>query len=73
MEIAETSKTLDGNIEEKKKIKKKKGKAILPVLASKATPYDIAEDLATMKANITVAQLIETSPAQRVKMSKAMR
>ena len=49
---------------ERIKSKRKKGKAILPVLATKATPYDIAEDLANMKTNITVVQLIETSPAQ---------
>ena len=53
--------------------RKKKGKAILPVLASKVPSYDIVEDLASVKANITIGQLIKTSPEQRLKMSKGMR
>ena len=55
------------------KIKKKKGKATLPVLAGRSMPYDILEDLAATKANITIGQLIRTSPEQRLKMSKGMR
>ena len=38
-----------------------------------AEPYDILEDLAQQKANITVAQLIQTSPSQRTQLSKGMR
>ncbi|CAG8581340.1 7253_t:CDS:2, partial [Ambispora leptoticha] len=52
------------------KKKKRKAKAELPVLASRAVPYDILDDLAAAKANITIAQLIKTSPEQRIKMSK---
>ena len=55
------------------KIKRKKGKTTLPVLAGRSTPYDILEDLAATKANITIGQLIRTSPEQRLKMSKGMR
>jgi len=40
------------------KIKRKKGKATLPVLAGRSIPYDILEDLAATKANITIGQLI---------------
>jgi predicted aspartyl protease len=57
----------------KKTVRKKKGKVALPVLATMAEPYDILEDLAHQKANITVAQLIQTSPAQRTQLSKGMR
>ena len=56
-----------------KDLKRKKGKAVLPVLATKSVPYDILDDLTTSKANITIGQLIRTSPEQRLKMSKAMR
>ena len=54
----------------KKTIHKKKEKAALPVLATIAESYDILEDLAQQKANITVTQLIQTSPAQRTQLSK---
>ena len=72
MDNAGPSRTL---IEElnKKIIRKKKGKIALPVLATMAEPYDILEDLAHQKANITVAQLIQTSPSQRTQLSKGMR
>jgi len=71
MAEAGPSKTSEQNKVEQKK--KKKGKAVLSVLASKAVPYDVIEDLANTKANITFAQLIEASPSQRIKMSKGMR
>ena len=56
-----------------KKDTKKKSKAAQPVLAARSVPYDIVDDLTTTKANITIGQLIRTSPEQRLKMSKAMR
>ena len=55
------------------KIKRKKGKATLPVLAGQSTSYDILEDLAATKANITIGQLIRTSPEQWLKMFKGIR
>ena len=40
------------------KIKRKKGKATLSVLAGRSISYDILEDLAATKADITIGQLI---------------
>ena len=48
----------------KKDAKKKKGKAAQPVLVTRSIPYDILDDLTTSKANITIGQLIRTSPEQ---------
>jgi hypothetical protein len=55
------------------KIKRKKGKATLPVLAVHSMSYNILDNLASTQANITIGQLIRTSPEQRLKMSKGMR
>ena len=44
-----------------KRIRKKKGKAVLPVLADQSSPYDILEDMVDAKANILFGQLIRTS------------
>ena len=56
----------------RKTIRKKKSKIALPVLATMAEPYDILEDLAQQKANIIVAQLIQTSSSQRTQLSKGI-
>ena len=56
-----------------KRIRKKKGKAVLPVLADQSSPYDILEDMVDAKANISFGQLIRTSPEQRLKLSKGLR
>ena len=56
-----------------KRSRKKKGKAILPVLADQSTLYDILEDMVDAKANISFEQLIQTSPEQRLKLSKDLR
>ena len=56
-----------------KRIRKKKGKAVLPVLADQSLPYDILEDMVDAKANILFGQLIRTSPEQRLKLSKGLR
>ena len=56
-----------------KKQKKKKGKAVLPVLANQSSAYDILEDLVDAQAKISFGQLIRTSPEQRLKLSKGLR
>jgi len=56
-----------------KRPRKKKGKAVLPVLANQSPTYDILEDLVQAKANISIGQLIRTSPEQRLKLSKGLR
>src|SRR5581483_3845394 len=72
MNNAGPSKTVEEELA-KKIIRKKKSKIALPVLTTMAKPYNILEDLAQQKANITVAQLIQTSPSQRTQLSKGMR
>ena len=56
----------------KKTICKKKSKITLSILTIMTEPYDILEDLAQQKANITVTQLIQTSSSQRTQLSKGI-
>src|SRR5579884_1587474 len=72
MNNAGPSKTIEEELA-KKIIRKKKSKIALPVLTTMAEPYDILEDLAQQKANITVAQLIQTLSSQRTQLSKGIR
>ena len=43
------------------------------MLANQSPTYDILEDLVQAKANISIGQLIRTSPEQRLKLSKGLR
>jgi len=56
-----------------KQPRKKKDKAVLPMLANQSPTYDILEDLVQAKTNISIGQLIRTSPEQRLKLSEGLR